>query len=120
MPPVIRVSSVLPFLAGKMEVYIEEIELSSLLGEVGAIIRPLVAKNGNTLETRMTGDIGTMRTDRTKLKKCLLNVLSNASKFTQDGKLTLAVERNDRATIKIPSSDTGIGISEEQLLALFH
>ncbi|TMJ52549.1 MAG: response regulator [Alphaproteobacteria bacterium] len=105
--------------AGKMEVYIEEIELSSLLGEVGAIIRPLVAKNGNTLETRMTGGIGTVRTDRTKLKQCLLNVLSNASKFTQDGKLTLAIERNDRAMIQITISDTGIGMSEEQLARLF-
>src|SRR4029077_11408295 len=54
--------------AGKMEVYLEEIEISSLLEEVGAIIRPLVAKNGNTLEIRVASDIGSMRTDRTKLK----------------------------------------------------
>jgi signal transduction histidine kinase/CheY-like chemotaxis protein len=105
--------------AGKMEVYIEEVEIPSLLGEVGAIIRPLVAKNGNTLEMRVASDIGSLRTDRTKLKQCLLNVLSNGSKFTQDGKLTLAVERTDRAMIQMTISDTGIGMSEEQLGRLF-
>ena len=105
--------------AGKMEIFIEEVEISSLLGEVGAIIRPLVAKNGNRLEVHVANDIGSMRTDRTKLKQCLLNVLSNGSKFTQNGKLTLAVERADRAMIQIAISDTGIGMSEEQLGRLF-
>ena len=105
--------------AGKMEVFLEEVEISSLLGEVGAIIRPLVAKNGNTLEIHVAPDIGSMRTDRTKVKQCLLNVLSNGSKFTQNGKLTLAVERADRTKIQIAISDTGIGMSEEQLGRLF-
>jgi signal transduction histidine kinase/CheY-like chemotaxis protein len=105
--------------AGKMEVFIEQVDISSLLGEVGAIIRPLVAKNDNTLEIRVAHDIGSMRTDRTKLKQCLLNVLSNGSKFTQAGKLTLAVERMDRTMIQIAISDTGIGMSEEQLGRLF-
>ena len=79
--------------AGKMEVFVEEIDISSLVEEVGAIIRPLVAKNGNTLELRVAKDVGSMRTDRTKVKQCLLNVLSNANKFTQNGKLTLAIDR---------------------------
>jgi signal transduction histidine kinase/CheY-like chemotaxis protein/HAMP domain-containing protein len=105
--------------AGKMEVFIEEVEISSLLGEVAAIIRPLVAKNGNTLEIRAANDIGSMRTDRTKLKQCLLNVLSNGSKFTKDGKLTLIVERTDRAMVQMAIADTGIGMSEEQLERLF-
>lgn len=105
--------------AGKMEIFLEEIDISSLLGEVGAIIKPLVAKNGNTLEICVGPDIGSMRTDRTKVKQCLLNVLSNGSKFTQNGKLTLAVERADRTKIQIAISDTGIGMSEEQLGRLF-
>jgi signal transduction histidine kinase/CheY-like chemotaxis protein len=105
--------------AGKMEVYLEEIEISSLLEEVGAIIRPLVAKNGNTLEIRVASHLGSMRTDRTKLKQCLLNVLSNGSKFTHEGKLTLAVERTGRAMIQMTISDTGIGMTEEQLGRLF-
>ena len=107
--------------AGKMDVFIEEIDISSLLDEVKSIITPLVAKNGNKLELRLADHIGSMRTDRTKVKQCLLNVLSNASKFTQDGKLTVGVERRgtDRSIVQITISDTGIGMSEEQLGRLF-
>ena len=107
--------------AGKMDVFIEEIDISSLLDEVKSIIAPLVAKNGNKLELRLADRIGSMRTDRTKVKQCLLNVLSNASKFTQDGKLTVGVERlgTDRSIVQMTISDTGIGMSEEQLGRLF-
>ena len=105
--------------AGKMEVFVEEIDISSLVEEVGAIIRPLVAKNGNTLELRVAKDVGSMRTDRTKVKQCLLNVLSNANKFTQNGKLTLAIERTDRVMVQMTISDTGIGMSTEQVGRLF-
>jgi signal transduction histidine kinase/CheY-like chemotaxis protein/HAMP domain-containing protein len=107
--------------AGKMDVFIEEIDIPSLLDEVKAIITPLVAKNGNTLEVRLADRIGSMRTDRTKVKQCLLNVLSNASKFTQDGKLTVGVERleTDRRMVQIMISDTGIGMSGEQVGRLF-
>jgi signal transduction histidine kinase/DNA-binding response OmpR family regulator/HAMP domain-containing protein len=107
--------------AGKMDVFIEEIDILSLLDEVKAIITPLVAKNGNTLEVRLADRIGSMRTDRTKVKQCLLNVLSNAGKFTQDGKLTVGVERleTDRRMVQIMISDTGIGMSGEQLGRLF-
>jgi signal transduction histidine kinase/CheY-like chemotaxis protein/HAMP domain-containing protein len=107
--------------AGKMDVFIEEIDISSLLDEVKAIITPVVAKNGNTLEVRLADRIGSMRTDRTKVKQCLLNVLSNASKFTQDGRLTVGVERleTDRSMIQMTISDTGIGMTPEQLGRLF-
>src|ERR1700688_597232 len=101
--------------AGKMEVFIEEVDIPSLLEEVGAIIRPLVAKSGNTLELRVAPEVVSIRTDRTKVKQCLLNVLSNASKFTQNGKLTIAIERTDRTTVQMTISDTGIGMSSEQL-----
>src|SRR3569832_2050000 len=62
--------------AGKMDVFIEEIDLSSLLDEAKSISAPLVAKNGNELEVRLADHVGRMRSDRTKLKQCLLNVLS--------------------------------------------
>jgi len=107
--------------AGKMDVFIEDVDISSLLDEVKSIITPLVAKNGNRLELRLGNNLGNMRTDRTKVKQCLLNVLSNASKFTQDGKLTVEVQRleADRPTIQMTISDTGIGMSDEQLGRLF-
>jgi signal transduction histidine kinase/CheY-like chemotaxis protein/HAMP domain-containing protein len=107
--------------AGKMEVFVEEVDIASLLDEVKAIIAPLVVKNGNTLELDVAQDIGSMRTDRTKVKQSLLNVLSNASKFTDNGKLTLAVKRleSDPSMVQMTISDTGIGMSPEQLGRLF-
>ncbi len=107
--------------AGKMDVFVEDVDISLLLDEVTSIITPLVAKNGNRLDLRLGDNLGNMRTDRTKVKQCLLNILSNASKFTQNGKLTVEVLRleKDRRTIQITISDTGIGMSEEQLGRLF-
>ncbi len=105
--------------AGKMDVFIEEIDLASLLSEVNAIIAPLAAKNGNALAIQSSEAIGSIRSDRTKLKQCLLNVLSNASKFTHDGSLAVTVERFERSMIRMTISDTGIGMNEEQLGRLF-
>ncbi len=107
--------------AGKMDVFIEDVEIVPLLEEVQAIIAPMAAKNANTLEVRLAENLGTMRTDRTKLKQSLLNILSNASKFTHNGKLTLTAERcaAERQMLRFAISDTGIGMSEEQLGRLF-
>jgi len=107
--------------AGKMEVYLEDVEIAPLLEEVRAIIVPMVAKNNNTIEFRLAENLGHMRTDRTKLKQSLLNLLSNGSKFTQNGRLTLVAERaeTERSMVRFAVSDTGIGMSEEQLSRLF-
>ena len=70
--------------AGRMDVFIEDVDVVPLLEEVRAIIEPMARKNGNAVEFRMAENLGTMRTDRTKLKQSLLNLLSNASKFTQE------------------------------------
>jgi signal transduction histidine kinase len=107
--------------AGKMDVFIEEIEIAPLLEEVRAIIVPLAEKNGNTIEFSLADNLGTMRTDRTKLKQSLLNIFSNGSKFTQNGRLTLVAERieTDKPMVRFAISDTGIGMTEEQLGRLF-
>jgi len=107
--------------AGKMDVFIEDVEIVPLLEEVRAIIAPMAEKNGNTLEVRLADGLGTMRTDRTKLKQSLLNILSNGSKFTRNGKLTLTAERftADRPMVRFAIADTGIGMTEEQLGRLF-
>ncbi len=107
--------------AGKMEMFIEDVEIAPLLDEVRTIIAPMVEKNGNTLEVRLSDDLGAMRTDRTKLKQSLLNILSNGSKFTQNGKLTLAANLvgNGSTMVRFVISDTGIGMSEDQLSRLF-
>jgi len=107
--------------AGRMDVFIEGVDIVPLLEEVRAIIVPMAQKNGNAVEFRMAENLGTMRTDRTKLKQSLLNILSNASKFTQNGELTLLAERfeTDQPMVRFAISDTGIGMTEEQLGRLF-
>ena len=107
--------------AGRMDIFLEDIELVPLLEEVRALIVPLAEKNGNTLELRLPKDLGSIRTDRTKLKQSLLNILSNGSKFTENGRLTVAAERfeSDRPMVRFAVSDTGIGMTEEQLGRLF-
>ena len=101
--------------------FLEDVEVVPLLEEVRALIVPLAEKNGNVLELRLADDLGAIRTDRTKLKQSLLNVLSNGSKFTENGRLTLVSERfeTDQPMIRFAISDTGIGMTEEQLGRLF-
>jgi signal transduction histidine kinase/DNA-binding response OmpR family regulator len=109
--------------AGRMDVYLEQIYLARLVDEVRAIIEPLVKKNGNKLVIECPADIGSMRTDLTKLKQSLINLLSNAAKFTQNGTVTLALSRaqvgSDQTRFTFHISDTGIGMNEEQLGRLF-
>ncbi|HJU15984.1 MAG TPA: response regulator [Stellaceae bacterium] len=104
--------------AGKMEIYLEEVDLAELIAEVRAIAEPLAAANANRLEIRHPPDLGTLHTDRTKLKQSLLNLLSNAGKFTHEGLLSLDIARSD-GEVSFAVADTGIGMTEEQLGRLF-
>ena len=107
--------------AGKMDIYLEDVEIVPLLEEVRSIIVPMAEKNSNVLEYRLADNLGSMHTDRTKLKQSLLNLFSNGSKFTQNGRLTLNVQRfeTDKPMVSFAISDTGIGMTEEQLGRLF-
>jgi signal transduction histidine kinase/CheY-like chemotaxis protein len=107
--------------AGKMDIYLEDVEIVPLLEEVRSIIVPMAEKNANVLEYRLADNLGSMRTDRTKLKQSLLNLFSNGSKFTENGRLTLDVKRfeTDKPMVSFAVSDTGIGMTEEQLGRLF-
>ena len=107
--------------AGKMDIYLEDVEIVPLLEEVRSIIVPMAEKNANVLEYRLADNLGSMRTDRTKLKQSLLNLFSNGSKFTENGRLTLNVKRfeTDKPMVSFAVSDTGIGMTEEQLGRLF-
>ena len=71
--------------AGKLEIYLEDVQLPDLVEEVRVIVAPLAAKNSNRLEINCPHVIGSLHTDRTKLKQSMLNLLSNASKFTTNG-----------------------------------
>jgi signal transduction histidine kinase/CheY-like chemotaxis protein len=104
--------------AGKMELYLEEVDLGALVEEVRSIIEPLAAANANRLEIICPAGLGTFRTDRTKLKQSLLNLLSNAGKFTHEGQIKLEVQSGN-GEISFIVGDTGIGMTEEQQGRLF-
>jgi signal transduction histidine kinase/DNA-binding response OmpR family regulator len=104
--------------AGKMDLYLEEVDLTGLIEEVRAIVEPLAAANANRFEIVCLSALGTLYTDRTKLKQSLLNLLSNAGKFTHEGRVTLEV-RPAGSEISFIVSDTGIGMTEEQRSRLF-
>jgi signal transduction histidine kinase/CheY-like chemotaxis protein len=105
--------------AGKMDLFIEPIDIQAVIKEVLSIVRPLADKSGNAVEVICADDIGSFRSDQTKVKQCLLNLMSNANKFTSKGTLTLAVTREANSGICFRVSDTGVGMTEEQLGRLF-
>jgi signal transduction histidine kinase/DNA-binding response OmpR family regulator len=108
--------------AGKMELFLEDFGLAELVREVTATVRPLVRTNGNTLHVEVAPGLGSMHADQIKVRQGLFNLLSNAVKFTDQGHVTLRVERefmDAREWIVFRVTDTGIGLSPEQLVKLF-
>ena len=108
--------------AGKMELYLETFDVRSLVEDVRSTIRPLVEKNRNVLEVRYSRDLGSMHADVTRVRQVLFNLLSNASKFTEDGRILLesgreATSGDDWIVFRI--TDSGIGMSADQLARLF-
>ena len=105
--------------AGRMDVFIEAIDIQALLEEVLTIVKPLADKSENVIKLNCPADVGSFRSDQTKVKQCLLNLLSNANKFTSKGTLTLTVARESGSRVCFGVSDTGIGMTKEQLDRLF-
>ena len=110
--------------AGKMELYLERFDADAALEEVATTIAPVAAQNGNTLVWNRDAPLGEMRADVVKFRQILLNLLSNACKFTKEGQVTLEAKRRpvsdgrpDLVTLSV--RDTGIGMSQEQLGRLF-
>jgi signal transduction histidine kinase/DNA-binding response OmpR family regulator len=109
--------------AGRMDLFIETFEVEPTVRDVAGTVHPLLEKNGNSLDLRVGPAIGLMRADQVKVRQILFNLLSNASKFTEGGTVTLAVERaggaDGDASLVFRVSDTGIGMSREQMDRLF-
>ena len=108
--------------AGRMEVYAERFSLEELIRGVEGTIKPLVQKNANRLEVETAGALGSMRSDLTKVRQILFNLLSNASKFTSEGTIRLAVDRERDAAgewLRFVVRDSGIGMTPEQLDRVF-
>jgi len=108
--------------AGRMDLYLERFDLSTMLADVVSTVTPLVEKNSNTLEVDFADDLGSMRADLTKLRQALFNLLSNASKFTSHGVVSLTArrERNPGGDgIVLSVRDSGIGIAADKISLLF-
>lgn len=108
--------------SGKMDLYLETFDVAQLVKEVSNTITPLVAKNSNKLSVVCPPDIGTMHADMTKLRQGLFNLLSNASKFTSNGTISLEATRansDGKEWVSFKVSDTGIGMTQEQMDRLF-
>jgi PAS domain S-box-containing protein len=108
--------------AGKMDLYLETFDVAGMINDVASTLKPLVEKNANTLQVSSAPDLGTMHADLTKVRQSLFNLLSNASKFTQNGTITLdavPMLRDGAGWIAFRVMDTGIGMTPEQIDKLF-
>jgi two-component system, NtrC family, sensor kinase len=108
--------------AGKMELFLENFDVSTLVRDVVATVQPLVEKNANTLQAHCASDLVPMHADLTKVRQALFNLLSNACKFTKQGTITLEATqetRNANPWIRFRVIDTGIGMTPEQVAKLF-
>jgi len=109
--------------AGKIELYTENFSLSSLINDITETITPIANENNNKLSQHSTLGPTDIRTDKIRLKQILLNLLSNACKFTKEGEVSLDVYQelhNGKPWIYFKISDTGIGITDAQLNMLFN
>jgi signal transduction histidine kinase/CheY-like chemotaxis protein len=107
--------------AGKTELYLERFDLRELVDEVSATVTPLMERNGNSLELRVDDSVTDMIADTTKLRQVLLNLLSNASKFTEKGRVELSVgiPADAPGWIQFRVTDEGIGMTTDQLARIF-
>lgn len=105
-----------------IDLKIAQFDLNEMVREVVATVGPMVAENGNRLVVKCPPGLGIVSTDQTKLRQAALNLLSNAAKFTQEGTITLSVQRRKRQAgdwIELQVQDTGIGIAQSEVGRLF-
>jgi signal transduction histidine kinase len=108
--------------AGKMTVALDRFDVRHMVDELRDSVVGLVEKNANTLTVHCGPDLGVMTADLTKTRQILLNLLSNAAKFTRSGTIALDVQRrtvDGTATIEFTVTDTGVGMTSEQTAKIF-
>ncbi len=110
--------------ADRMTTFAEEVDVEALVRDVASTVGSLVQQKGNEVALDLQPALGTMHTDQVKLRQCLFNLVSNAAKFTEGGRITLRAERVGRAEraggeVVLSVADTGIGMTPEQLDKLF-
>jgi len=108
--------------AGKMDIHVESFAIAPLINDVVQTIATMATKNGNQVVVDCAADLGTMRADQTRIRQALLNLASNANKFTEKGTVTIGARRGmeaGREWVTMAVSDTGIGLTPEQMGKLF-
>ncbi len=105
--------------AGKLELNPQKVELSPLIDEVIGTARQLAEQNKNRLVRECQENLGPITVDPMRLRQILLNLLSNACKFTKEGEVALRARKDGRNWIELAVSDTGIGMTAEQQAKLF-
>ncbi|GIR61757.1 MAG: hypothetical protein CM15mP66_12050 [Pseudomonadota bacterium] len=108
--------------AGKIELFEEEFSLPKMVEDVIETSKPLAEKNDNRIEIRMDQDLDSIYADQTRVRQIILNLISNACKFTEKGEVHIEVRKIlevETDLIEISVRDTGIGLSEEQQQKLF-
>ena len=112
--------------AGRMELFIEQFDVAELVGDLVSTVRPLAAANGNELTVDCDPDPGRMAADMTKVRQILYNLLSNAAKFTEQGRIVVEARRLEEAGtenhdgwIVFTVTDNGIGMARDRIEAAF-
>jgi signal transduction histidine kinase len=108
--------------AGRMELHLETFQLVPVIQNVAKTIEPMATKNGNRLVIDCPNDLGSIHADQTRLRQSLLNLVSNANKFTEKGTVTIAAhegKENCHEWVTLAVADTGIGMTTEQIGKLF-
>ena len=108
--------------AGRMELQPEPFALAPLVANVVKTIEPLAVKNANQVAVQCDAEIGTLHADQMRLRQALLNLMSNANKFTEHGTITVDArqgQEDGRDWVTISVADTGVGMTPEQMGRLF-
>jgi signal transduction histidine kinase len=108
--------------AGRMELHLETFPLAPVIEDVAKTIEPMTMKNANRLVIDCPADLGTIHADQLRLRQSLLNLASNANKFTEKGTVTIAAyedQENGQDWVTLSVADTGIGMTAEQMGKLF-
>ncbi len=108
--------------SGKTEFEYQDVDIVQLIDDVISTLTPMARKEKNTLTVKLDKNITIFCTDSTRLKQILFNLLSNACKFTRNGKIEIKIyteKQNDKTWMYFCISDTGIGIAKDKLIKLF-
>lgn len=105
--------------AGKEDLRIESLPIDSLVTDVSQISFPEVERSGNRLIIDVCSKCPSVKADRQKLTQILLNLIGNATKFTQDGEITLSVHSSLNRLVHFTVRDTGIGLPEDKVELIF-